>query len=206
MTGHFYKNMNLHDLILERRPKVILEVGSHVGDFTRLLASMQDLVPCKVMAISDRTIAIPGVEFITGISYVEIPKLPDASLGMAIVDTDHNYWTLTQELEALMPKMEQGGLIVMHDVEEFYYNTGIALSYWNGARYPLEEINKCNQLGGIGLALIDFLHKNRGYFKLVRWIPEHFGCAVIERRDQVGTLKIYAGPGSVVAPPAPVAA
>lgn len=201
MTGHFYKNLNLHQLILDKRPGVILEVGSHKGDCTRLLASMIPVVPCRVVAISDRCIDIPGVEFITGISYREIPKLGDRSIGMAIVDTDHNYWTLARELEALLPKMEEGGLVVMHDVDEFYYNTGMAMSYWDGSSYPTDEINGAHVWGGLGTCVIDFLHTYRGYFKLVRWIPEHFGCAVIERLTTTGTTLITPGPGSELAPP-----
>jgi hypothetical protein len=201
MTGHFYKNLNLHDLILTRRPKVILEVGAHLGDCTRVLASMRPVVPCQLWVISDRFISVVCDQFWEAISYKKIAELPDDSIGMAIVDTDHNYWTLEQELLALVPKMEEGGLIVMHDVEEFYYDTGMANAYWNKDPYPKQEILGAHTKGGLGLCVIDFLHAYRGNFKLVKWVPEHFGCAVIEKRTVTETRIISPGSGSVVAPP-----
>ena len=201
MTGHFYKNLNLHQLILDKRPKVILEVGSGDGLCTRLLAALAPSVPCVIHAISDKVLDIPSVQWTTGISYKEIKKLADNSIGLCIIDTDHNYWTLEQELLALIPKMEEGGLVVLHDVEEFYYNTGMAMSYWNNEPYPEKEILASAVKGGTGLCLLDFLVACRGTFKLVRWIPEHYGCAVIIKRITTGTQLVQPGPDSVFARP-----
>jgi hypothetical protein len=89
----------------------------------------------------------------------------------------------------------------MHDVEEFYYSTGMGMSYWNDSPYPEKEIMEKVKLGGLGLCLIDFLSAFRGSYKLVRWIPEHFGCAVIERRTVTETQVLRPGPSSVFARP-----
>lgn len=197
MQGHFDRNLNLRALILEKRPKVIVEVGAGDGDCTKLLAHLKWYYDFELYTISDKVLPeIKGVNWITGISYKELPKFADASIGMCIIDTDHNYWTLKQELLAVASKMEESGLVVMHDVEEFYYDTGMGMSYWNDEPYPEKEIMDHVKLGSVGLCLIDFLSASRGSFKLVRWIPEHFGCAVIEKRTTVGTSVLRPGPGS----------
>lgn len=203
MTGHFFKNINLREMILEKRPKVILEVGAGEGACSKLIAHLDRFYQFEYIIISDKALPeiSPEIEWITGVSYKEIPKLEDGTIGLAILDTDHNYWTLQQELLAIAPKMEEGGLIVMHDVEEFYYDTGMGMSYWNDEPYPETEIMSRAKQGGLGLCLIDFLAAFRGNFKLVRWVPEHFGCAVIEKRTVTGTKIIRPGPASVFARP-----
>jgi len=117
--------------------------------------------------------------------YEALKEFKEESLGMVIIDTDHNYWTLRQELAVAAPKMKEGGLLIFHDVEEFYHNSGLSMGYWNGQSYPQQEILSMTQLGGTGMALIDFLHEQRGFFKLVRWIPEHYGAAVVERPPHI---------------------
>lgn len=205
MTGHFDKNLNLRQLILDKRPQTILECGAGNGDCTRLLLHLKHWYDFDLMVISDKDIedlsADPDIEWITGVSYREIKKLPDNSLGLVILDTDHNYWTLKQELEALIPKMEEGGLIVMHDVDDFYYSTGMGMSYWNDEPYPEKEIEGCAKLGGLGLCLIDFLSAYRGSFKLLRWIQEHHGCAVIEKKTITETQVIKPGSEPIFAKP-----
>lgn len=202
MQGHFDKHLNLRQLILDKRPKVIVECGAGEGECTRLLAHMKWSYPLTLYSITDKKIKdIVGVEWKIGISYERLKEFDDNSIDLCIIDTDHNYWTLRQELLAVMPKMTEGGLIVCHDVEEFYYDTGMGMSYWNDQPYPEKEITEMAKLGSVGLCLIDFLHERRGTFKLVRWIPEHFGCAVIEKRSVMETKIIRPGPGSVFARP-----
>ncbi len=203
MTGHFFKNLNLRDLILDKRPELIVEVGAGDGGNTRLLAHLKQCYPFELHVISDKVISglDPSIKWTTGISYQELPKYADSSIDLCIIDTDHNYWTLQQELTALVPKIKEGGLIIMHDVDEFYHNTGMGMSYWNDAPYPEEAIMEKCKMGGLGLCLIDFLATYRGSYKLVRWIPEHFGCAVIERRAVTETQIIRPGPASVFARP-----
>lgn len=202
MKGHFDEHVKLHQIILERKPKVIVEVGAGEGENTRQLASITEY-PFELHVISDKALeGLPAnVKWRTGISYKVLKEFADDSIDLCIIDTDHNYWTLAQELVAVLPKMREGGLVVMHDVEEFYYDTGMAMSYWNDEPYPAKEIEEQVKFGGLGLCLIDFLHSFRGAFKLVRWIPERFGCAIIERRTVVGTNVIRPGGSPVFAKP-----
>lgn len=202
MQGHFDKNLNLRQIILDKRPELIVECGAGNGDCTKLIAHMKWYYPFEFYSITDKALdGIEEVEWKIGLSYERLKEFEDNSIGLCIIDTDHNYWTLRQELLAVFPKMKEGGLIVMHDVEEFYYNTGMGMSYWNDQPYPEKEILEMSKFGSLGLCVIDFLHECRGSFKLVRWIPEHFGCAVIEKRSVSGTSVIRPGPGSVFAKP-----
>lgn len=206
MTGHFFTNLNLQKLILERRPKVIVECGAGEGECTKLLIHLQRMYPFELSVISDKSLGMQKeVTFYTGISYEVLKEFADNSIGMCIIDTDHNYWTLTQELLAVMPKMEEGGLVVMHDVETFYHDTGMGMSYWNEVPYPEEEIKKCVPMGGLGDALVDFLHHYRGTFKLLHWTPEHHGCAVIEKKTVSTTRVVMPGTQPVFAKPMAVA-
>lgn len=202
MTGHFDAHLKLRDIILSKRPKVIVECGAGNGECTRLLAHLQLWYPFKLISITDKEIPmIDTVDFRIGLSYEELKKIPDDYIGLCIIDTDHNYWTLRAELDAIRTKMEEGGLIVMHDVEEFYHNTGMGMSYWNDAPYPKQSIRDCIKRGGLGDALIDFLHEYRGDYKLLHYTPNHYGCAVIERKTVTVTQLITPGPAPVFSKP-----
>lgn len=193
--------------MLDRRPRVVVECGAGDGALTKLLAHMKWFYPLELHVISDKSIEglDPMIKWKTGVSYRVLKEFPDDSIDLCIIDTDHNYWTLREELDALHPKLREGGLVAMHDVEEFYYNTGMGLSYWDDSYYPEKEIKEKVCMGGTGLALIDFLHENRGSYKLLRYVPEHCGAAVIEKRKVTGTSIITPGIQPVFARPVVVA-
>lgn len=194
--------MNLRKLILDKRPELIVECGAGDGETTRMLAHMKLWVPFDLVSITDKRIeAIEEVEFRIGLSYERLSEFEDRSIDMCLIDTDHNYWTLTQELTAVLPKMKEGGLVVMHDVETFYHDTGMAMSYWTGQTYPEDLIRKHVKDGGLGDALIDFLHRYRGYFKLRNYDPNEHGVAVIERRSVTQTVIVTPGTQPVYAKP-----
>lgn len=202
MKGHFDQHLKLRDLILEKKPGIIVECGAGNGDCTKLMAHMHPLYPFSLYSITDKALPeIPGVEWKIGLSYKRLKEFDDKSIDLCILDTDHNYWTLRQELEVLRAKMKEGGLVVMHDVEEFYHNTGMGMSYWNDEPYPEQEIRDFSKFGGLGLALIDFLHAWRREFKLVRYLPEHFGVAVIEKKTVTETLMVTPGTNPLFARP-----
>lgn len=187
MTGHFDLNLNLRQIMLERRPEVVVECGAGNGDCTKLLAHLKWFYPFELISITDKRLDEGAewsleVDWRIGLSYEKLSEFEDNSIGLCIIDTDHNYWTLRAELEAVTSKMEEGGLIVMHDVDTFYHDTGLAMSYWNDAPYPEKQIMDSSKLGGLGDAVIDFLHEKRGTFKMVWWNPNHHGVAVIEKK------------------------
>ena len=184
MQNHFDAYLNLRKIILEKRPKVIVECGAGNGDCTRLLAHLLQSYPFELHVITDKALTglDPRIQWHIGLSYKELPKFADNSIGFCIIDTDHNYWTLWEELTSVDPKIEEDGLIAFHDVDEFYHNTGMALSYWNDDLYPKDAIMEKAVYGSVGTALIDYLSKHRDHFKLVQWNPERSGAALIQKK------------------------
>lgn len=200
MTGHFDVHLKLRDIILAKRPSLIVECGAGNGDCTKLLAHMKIMYPFDLVSITDKELPyIEEVEWKIGISYERLKEFEDGSIGLCIIDTDHNYWTLRQELDAVSPKMEEGGLVVMHDVDTYYHNSGMAMSYWNDQEYPEKKILECVAAGGLGDAVIDFLHQHRGEFKMVWWNPNHHGVAVLEKQTVKETFIIRPGTDPVFA-------
>lgn len=186
MHNHFSKNLNLQKWILERKPSVMVECGAGTGELTRQLASLLDLYDFELHVVSDA--AIQGLDkriiWHSGLSYNELQKFADNSIGLCIIDTDHNYWTLMQEFAAVFNKISEGGLIALHDVETFYHDTGMALSYWDGMPYPKDDIESLARYGGLGDAMIDFLQSRKTNYKLLAFTHESHGAALLERRTQ----------------------
>lgn len=202
MINHFDNHLNLRKLILDRHPDLIVECGAGDGETTRMLAHLKLWYPFELISITDKKLEhMDEVEFRFGLSYERLKEFDDESIGMCLIDTDHNYWTLTQELQAVLPKMKEGGLVVMHDVEAFYHNTGMAMSYWNDQPYPEESIRSHIKDGGLGDALIDFLHHYRGYFKMLWYEPNDNGMAVIEKQSVTQTVVFTPGSAPVYAKP-----
>lgn len=202
MHNHFSQFLNLEKIILERKPKVIVECGAGNGALTQKLASLLDIYPFDLHVISDK--ALEGMDsrihWVTGLSYEALMSFPRGSIDLCIIDTDHNYWTLMREFAALFHRVKEGGLIAMHDVETFYHDTGMALSYWDGKSYPREEIEKFAPYGGLGDALIEFLHIKKMYYKLLAYTHESHGAALIEKRTQTEFCIKVPGPGAGFAP------
>lgn len=201
MHNHFDQHLNLKSLILERKPSVIVECGAGNGELTKQLASLLDVYPFDLHVISDYPVKglDPRIKWKTGLSYNAIQEFVDSSIDLCILDTDHNYWTLMKEFSALFNRVKEGGLIAMHDVETFYHDTGMALSYSNGEPYPKEEIEKLAPYGSLGDAMIEFLHIKKLNYKLFAYNRESNGAAVIEKRANPVFNIVTPGPGAVFA-------
>jgi len=203
LKNHFDQHLNIRKLMIERRPELVIECGAGNGECTRLLAHMLDNYPFDLHVISDKIVLDMDdrIEWKIGISYRLLRDYDFDSIGMVIIDTDHNYWTLQQELEAVAPRMKEGGLILLHDVQEFYHNTGMAMGYWNGESYPEETIMEHAKFGGLGDAMVAFLAKYNNTFKLLAFSPEAFGAAAIEKKTIENTSIVRPGTKPVFAPP-----
>lgn len=199
MHKHFDQYLNLKALILENRPQVVVECGAGNGDMTKLLASLLDVYPFELHVITDKALEglDPRIQWHIGLSYEELVHFDNKSIGLCIIDTDHNYWTLMKEFAAVFDKIQENGYIAMHDVETFYHDTGMALSYWDGKPYPKEEIEKFSPYGGLGDALIEFLHIKNMNYRLVAFTTENHGGALIQRKTQPMFSVIIPGPGSI---------
>jgi hypothetical protein len=186
LHNHWDKHLDLKQLILWKRPSVIVECGAGTGELTRLLASLLDVYPFKLFVISDAKVdgLDERINWNSGLSYEMLSSFDDGSIDLCIIDTDHNYWTLMKEFSAIMNKISEGGLIALHDVETFYHNTGMAMSYWDGKPYPKEAIEEHAKFGSLGDAMIDFLQMHKLNYKLFAYTPESQGAAILQRHTQ----------------------
>lgn len=203
MHNHFSQYLNLKSFILEKRPKVIVECGAGSGELTRKICSLWNIYDFDFHVISDTPVPglDPKIKWVQGLSYDALKIFPNETIDLCIIDTDHNYWTLAKELQAVVSKIKEGGLIALHDVETFYHDTGMALSYSSGETYPREEIERMASLGGLGDALIAFLNSERLGWKLLAFNRESHGAAVIEKRTQTHYSLFLPGSGAVYANP-----
>lgn len=202
MHNHFDRGLNLRKLILEHKPRLIVECGAGNGDLTRKIAALAPEFMFDFHVISDKAIEgiDPHIVWHTGLSYEVLPAFEKDSIGLCIIDTDHNYWTLMKELSAVFDKITEDGLIALHDVETFYHDTGMALSYWNDKPYPREEIEKHAPYGGLGDALIEFLQLKKMHYRLLGYTPESHGAALIQRKTQSIFSIVVPGSGAGFAP------
>jgi hypothetical protein len=76
-----------------------------------------------------------------------IDRLPDRTLGLAFVDDDHTMEHVKKEVEALFPKMAQGGIMLFHDVFGVC-DLQQVVKYYGG--YCL-DFARCGPAGGLGL-------------------------------------------------------
>lgn len=188
MHNHYFHNLNLAKWLLEAKPRCVVECGAGTGELTTHLVGLKNKLGFRLCVISDND---PGfgsdVEFIRGISYKELEKFPDNSIDFCIIDTDHNYWTLAKELEVLHKKLSDGAYVAIHDVATFYHDTGMALSYSDGSPYPKDAIESCApSMGGLGNALMDFLHIFKFDYRLVEFTSESHGAAIIQKKVLLG--------------------
>jgi hypothetical protein len=104
--------------------KSILEVGAYAGDLTRLLADWAAQAGARVMAIDPSP--QPGlvqlaadrdqVELVRRTSFDALPEVERADV--VVIDGDHNYFTVTRELELIEARAAGRDLplLLFHDV------------------------------------------------------------------------------------------
>ena len=184
MYEHFDNYLNIKELLLEYKPQLVVELGADDGISTELYLDFQKLHPFEMVTISDSPISariankpfLQMFKWINGISYIELRKFEDNSIDFCSIDTDHNYWTLNQELEILSKKMNVGGIIVLHDTVSHKYQSIAQRGYNNGYPYPIDRVSAV-----IHKPMVDALYDAiaRGEYKLLRESPESCGAAAI---------------------------
>ena len=102
----------------------VVEIGAYAGDFTRVLMAWAAGHDARVSAIDPApepglvalAEAHPGLELIRATSLEALPEipLPDA----VVVDGDHNYWTVREELRLIGERAAGAALplLLFHDV------------------------------------------------------------------------------------------
>lgn len=142
MNNHWDKNLNVRQLLEEYKPKMMVECGAGSGENTAqyleagyLLTVISDGEPPeRLKSYVDKKI----LRWIFGLSYIELENFKDGSIDFCSIDTDHNYWTLKQEIDVLRKKLSDLGIIVIHDTETYRNNSGKMDGYNCRLPYPAE--------------------------------------------------------------------
>jgi Methyltransferase domain len=106
------------------RPKSVVEVGAYAGDLTRMLLLWAQRAGATVLAIDPSP--QPGLEALAD-EHAELQLVRETSLAalpamdpveVVILDGDHNYYTVTEELQAVAGWVDRGAhpLVLLHDV------------------------------------------------------------------------------------------
>ncbi len=141
MFQHFDKYLNVEELIKEAGPSRIFEFGAGGGNNTvKLLETGAEVIVVTDGVQPEHIAPHPRLTWHFELSHKLIPRLPDRFIPFAIIDTDHNGWTLSLELELLSSKMEKGGIVCIHDTEAFRKEDGVMFHYNTGDPYPRKEI------------------------------------------------------------------
>lgn len=215
-----YSLSNVREILLAcldaRGARSVLEIGSYEGDLTADLldwakgsgarvAGMDPLPPDKLKELAA---ARPELELIerTSLDHLaSLEELPDA----IVIDGDHNYYTLSEELKAIAAKAEGGEmpLLLFHDVlwpherrdtyyaperipeehrpKEIGHNIGLAPDNPGISEYGLPFVWAAVEEGGPGngtmTAIEDFLAGRPGLRLAV--VPAFFGFGVVWPED-----------------------
>lgn len=211
-------------------PRSVAEVGAYAGDLTRLLVdwAADQVADVRVLAIDpspqDALVALaaqsPVLELIreTSLDALPVIELPD----VVIVDGDHNYWTVAQEL-ALIAERAPGAalpLVLLHDVawpharrDDYFALEQIPAEYRQpvagegggihpgdpgmrpgGLPYPRSAAQEGGPRNGVRTAVEDFVAKDdRLSFATV---PAFFGLGIVWHRDALWAERLQA----IVAP------
>ena len=195
------------------RPATVIEIGAYAGDVTRLLAEWADGSEAKIYSIDpdpqpellQLAEENSQVELVRRLSLEALPELPAADA--AIIDGDHNYYTVSQELR-LIEERASGAvpLVICHDVcwpharRDAYYDPetipgehrqqtveggyvfpGVPGLKEGGLIYKWPATQEGGPRNGVVTAIEDFLEGRDGIrFALV---PAFFGLGVIFSRD-----------------------
>lgn len=181
MNNHFDQHLNVKALIEELKPKLIVECGAGSGENTRKILTLQPELGFRLVVVND---GIPsgvpiGAEWVCGVSYLELEKFADGSIDLCLIDTDHNYYTLKRELDALRPKLRQGGIVALHDTVTFGAESGKMTSYYAAdAVYPYDLIEEGEKAGKSLLAAIE---ESKDAYSVVKESAESHGAMALVR-------------------------
>ena len=106
-------------------PQSVIEIGAYAGDVTRMLVDFSEGSDTQIYSVDPDpqeslvvlAERVPRVELVRKASLEALPALPPADA--VIVDGDHNYLTVSEELRLIDARAQEGGafpLVVCHDV------------------------------------------------------------------------------------------
>jgi predicted O-methyltransferase YrrM len=141
------------EILLRWRPTVI-EIGVLGGAHTRLLLRACLRRFGKVISIDPETTAdmavvvhlFPRAELRRELSLDALPKLVDQRMkvDIAVIDGDHNYYTVSRELRLIEQMLAPTGVVFLHDVGWPYGRRDL---YYDPDRIPASERHEYAMLG-----------------------------------------------------------
>ena len=177
--------------MVEKQPKLVVEAGCFDGKNTKKLVELMKDIPFTLYCVSDNLpdrdlqLYLPKengtFKWIHGISYNVFATFESKSIDFLFIDTDHNYWTMREELCTAHAKMKPGGIICMHDTQTYRKNSGKANNYGTGDKYPDEFITEYEKMGkGMGDAIWEFLAERPEYI-VRKQVAESHGAMALEK-------------------------
>lgn len=141
MIDHWDDGIGVRDLLEKYKPSCVLEIGAGAGRNSMNLRKHSKMQGYSLITIDDQDELLDNDDkhqWVTGISYVALKDLKEGSVDFCLIDTDHNSWTVTKEIEALMPVMSDRGIVAFHDTDICRHENGYYDAYKNGSDYPVE--------------------------------------------------------------------
>lgn len=141
----------LHDLVVDVKPEVIVEVGTGKGYSTCwMLLALEKVKDAKLYTVDTTppdmylwtrmNMMIGKLEVITGTLASELHKIPNG-IGLAFLDSDHQIHNIVKDIDLILPLMKPGGKLVVHDVN-YCRNMGDLLKdYFGGVNK--KGLNHC---------------------------------------------------------------
>jgi hypothetical protein len=129
------------DLIGSIRPSILVELGTHYGEsyFGLCQSVVESGVPCRCYAVDtwkgDEHAGFYGEDVFTDVNeYNErhyasfsrlfrmtfdeaVPRFEDGSIHLLHIDGLHTYDAVAHDVQAWLPKLRPGGVMLLHDVE-----------------------------------------------------------------------------------------
>jgi hypothetical protein len=195
-------------------PRSLVEVGAYAGDLTALLLEWADESGARVSAVDpapkkkleELAAAHNNLDLLRATSVEALPDLlpPDA----AIIDGDHNYYTVSEELRLIAERAQEGRLplLLFHDVcwpharRDSYYTperipeAGRQPMVQGAGLFPGEQgvrpgglpyhwaaAREGGRRNGVLTAIEDFVGEREGLLLAV--VPAFFGFGVVWHRD-----------------------
>jgi len=195
--------------------RAVGEVGAFAGDLTRVLVDWAGRSGARIMAIDpspkqqlvDLARAHDGLELIRETSLEALSRIdmPD----VVVIDGDHNYWTVSEELRLIEQRSAQAQLplLLFHDVcwphgrRDDYFaaeqipdeyrrpvvDAGRGILPWEegsvpgGMPYPRSAAREGGPRNGVLTAVEDFVDATSGLRLVV--VPAFFGFGAVWRED-----------------------
>jgi methyltransferase family protein len=214
LWGHSLANLAelLFGCLEAAQVRSIVELGAYAGDLTKRLADWADTAGARVTAVDpfpqDRLVRLAAeranVELVRQTSIDALPELPPTDA--VVVDGDHNYFTVSEELRLIAAAGGDFPLVLLHDVcwphgrrDDYYAPDQIPAEYRQpiaegGGLFPGEPgivpgalpyraaaAREGGPRNGVRTAVEDFV-AGRDDLELAI-VPAFFGLGVVWRRD-----------------------